>query len=408
MISTKELFVPVPSVYARTGSSTHGSCFANTYFSSITRASRRTTCTRNSATPRAQALRSECVFSLSALHRRSSSYVAPKVAIKSNRRHFQQRSLGTLHVFCNAEATVSAKERTNKFPPSLLSSPLPPLTIGFFAQEAAEGVTAAIQAGETRLIVQVTVPETDPTTDVYRLRSVLRIAWDIVFACLSEGKRVKLCVQGRDGERGGIPLSVAGIQRLLLLDIEASEETKYSEELKRVGVANIGPAAVDEDDDVFILVSPTNTVNSPVINAVIQQEKLVGGRVMILMQPRLQDVPSNEGVMSVIGRQDRIEFLQRFQAAYFFRILLNAGTDFPILGALNRKYPSKWQVYEKDDEDMYTLVYEQDKPLDRETLGGIFRTKGSSYDAAYLLFAVIGAIFGVAVLSTLFGNITPP
>jgi len=58
MRNTKELFVPVPLVYARTGSSAHGSCSANTVCSSITRASRRTTYTRNSATPRAQAVRS--------------------------------------------------------------------------------------------------------------------------------------------------------------------------------------------------------------------------------------------------------------------------------------------------------------------------------------------------------------
>lgn len=83
---------------------------------------------------------------------------------------------------------------------------------------------------------------------------------------------------------------------------------------------------VDDDDDIIFLLSPTNTVSIPVIEGVGKLVNRVGKRPVILLNPRLADVPSHGGVMQVTGRADRLTLLDSFEHIFFLKLLFKAGT----------------------------------------------------------------------------------
>ncbi|KAH8974661.1 hypothetical protein BDL97_01G113300 [Sphagnum fallax] len=62
-----------------------------------------------------------------------------------------------------------------------------------------------------------------------------------------------------------------------------------------------------------------------------------GNKPVIIVNPRLKDVPGPGGVMQTMGRDKRMEFAESFYTCYNFRLLYTSGTLYPILGAF--RYP---------------------------------------------------------------------
>ena len=50
------------------------------------------------------------------------------------------------------------------------------------------------------------------------------------------------------------------------------------------------------------------------------------------------------GVMSVRGRQDRLDFTATFGTAYHFRLLYKGVSMHPIMGALRHEHDGPWEV----------------------------------------------------------------
>eukprot|EP00268_Persea_americana_P042613 TRINITY_DN4265_c0_g1_i7.p1 TRINITY_DN4265_c0_g1~~TRINITY_DN4265_c0_g1_i7.p1 ORF type:complete len:129 (-),score=30.52 TRINITY_DN4265_c0_g1_i7:285-671(-) len=75
-----------------------------------------------------------------------------------------------------------------------------------------------------------------------------------------------------------------------------------------------------------------------------------GNRPVILINPRLKDLPGSSGIMQTMGRDKRLEYAASFQNCYFFRLLYYAGTQYPIMGALRMSYPYRYELYKRVDE----------------------------------------------------------
>ena len=54
--------------------------------------------------------------------------------------------------------------------------------------------------------------------------------------------------------------------------------------------------------------------------------------------------PAAGGVMSIRGRQDRLDFVSTFATAYHFRLLYKGAAMHPIMGALRHEYGGPWEV----------------------------------------------------------------
>eukprot|EP00741_Cyanophora_paradoxa_P006477 tig00001003_g6270.t1 len=299
-----------------------------------------------------------------------------------------------------AELEATPPPVDKSFPPSLLSSPLDPRAVEWFAAEAAEATVEAVDSGMKRMTVFVQIPELDPSVDVYRLRSVLQVAWELVLSLAGQGKRVKVCIQGQGQQFGGMPLSVAGIRRALEGDLRVSlEDGTHSSSLENVRISGIGAASVEEEDEIFLLISPTNTIGQAVIDDVRAMAAAAGERPFIMLNPRLADVPSYEGIMGVQGRAERLAFLATFDYSYYFRLLYVSGTDYPIRGALYRKYPSAWEVFSKDEgAERYRLLSVQADRPEREQLAGIFERANSGGEAAQREAGALAATVAAALV----------
>lgn len=69
-----------------------------------------------------------------------------------------------------------------------------------------------------------------------------------------------------------------------------------------------------------------------------------GGKPVVLINPKLGDIQSAGGVMSVRGRQQRLDFAATFCTSYHFRLLYKGVAMHPIMGALRHEYGGPWEV----------------------------------------------------------------
>jgi hypothetical protein len=53
--------------------------------------------------------------------------------------------------------------------------------------------------------------------------------------------------------------------------------------------------------------------------------------------------------MTVRGRADRLDFLEKYETVAHFRLLYTSGTFYPIRGAMTMSYPGPWQIYRRRD-----------------------------------------------------------
>lgn len=111
----------------------------------------------------------------------------------------------------------------------------------------------------------------------------------------------------------------------------------------------VGAKEVDEHDDMFILVAPQNAVGNCIIDDLRGMTDAAGTRPVILINPRLKDLPGSSGIMQTMGRAERLEYAASFESCYSFRLLYYAGTQYPIMGALRMSYPNHYELYKRVD-----------------------------------------------------------
>ncbi|XP_068343178.1 adenylate kinase 5, chloroplastic [Pyrus communis] len=220
----------------------------------------------------------------------------------------------------------------------------------YFYEDVLQATKRAINDGRTRLKVEINIPELNPEMDVYRIGTLTELVRTIALSFADDGKHVKVCVQGSMGEGAlaGMPLQLAGTRKIL----EFMDWGEYEAMGTFINIGSIGGKEVEEQDDLFILVAPQNAVGNCIIDDLRAMTDAAGNRPVILINPRLKDLPGSSGIMQTMGRDKRLEYASSFENCYFFRLLYYAGTQYPIMGALRFSYPYRYELY-KRVEDPY-------------------------------------------------------
>nr|XP_023905487.1 adenylate kinase 5, chloroplastic isoform X1 [Quercus suber] len=240
----------------------------------------------------------------------------------------------------------------------------------YFYKDVLEATQRAINDGRTRLKVENNIPELNPemvkgfflnspsvflfltisydAQDVYRIGTLMELVRVLALSFADDGKQVKVCVQGSMGEGAlaGMPLQLAGTRKIL----EYMDWGEYGALGTFIKIGSVGAKEVDEQDDMFIIVAPQNAVGNCIIDDLKAMTDAAGNRPVILINPRLKDLPGSSGIMQTMGRDKRLEYAGSFQNCYFFRLLYYAGTQYPIMGALRMSYPYRCELYKRIDE----------------------------------------------------------
>ncbi|KAF3953204.1 hypothetical protein CMV_021327 [Castanea mollissima] len=218
----------------------------------------------------------------------------------------------------------------------------------YFYKDVLEATQRAINDGRTRLKVENNIPELNPEMDVYRIGTLMELVRVLALSFADDGKQVKVCVQGSMGEGAlaGMPLQLAGTRKIL----EYMDWGDYGALGTFIKIGSVGAKEVDEQDDMFIIVAPQNAVGNCIIDDLKAMTDAAGNRPVILINPRLKDLPGSSGIMQTMGRDKRLEYAGSFQNCYFFRLLYYAGTQYPIMGALRMSYPYRSELYKRIDE----------------------------------------------------------
>lgn len=219
----------------------------------------------------------------------------------------------------------------------------------YFYADVCKATKNAVEDGIHKLKVQLTIPELNPEMDVYRIGTLLELMRELAFSFANDGKRVKVCVQGSMGVGifAGMPLQLAGTRRML----EVMDWGDYESKGTFINIGSIGANEVLDTDDLFILMAPQNAVGNCIIDDLQAMVTAAGERPVIIVNPRLRDLPSAAGVMQIRGREKRMEFASSFFVCYSFRLLYTSGTQYPIMGALRKAYPSQHELYKRVDLD---------------------------------------------------------
>eukprot|EP00803_Ostreobium_quekettii_P009486 evm.model.scf_2912EXC.1 EVM.evm.TU.scf_2912EXC.1 scf_2912EXC:157-4040(+) len=226
----------------------------------------------------------------------------------------------------------------------------------FFYGEVINAVKLALEAGVKRMSLRCTIPETNPDMDVYRIGTILELVREVAFGLVQDGACVKVSVQQGlgDGVFQGLPLSLSGVRQIM-------EAMDWGDFREFVRFGEVGAKEIDDDCEYYVLVCPQNVVGGSILS---NMEEMVdkaeaSGKIVILFNPLLKDVPSAGGLMGVRGRQERMDFAESFTVVYHFRLLYYTGSYFPIVGALRFLYGGMWEVYKRVNlgkkEEVYQL-----------------------------------------------------
>ncbi|KAK7304764.1 hypothetical protein VNO77_42651 [Canavalia gladiata] len=218
----------------------------------------------------------------------------------------------------------------------------------YFYDDVLQATQRAINDGKTRLRVDINIPELNPEMDVYRIGTLMELVRALALSFADDGKHVKVCVQGSMGEGAlaGMPLQLAGTRKIL----EFMDWGDYGAKGTFINIGSIGAAEVEEQDDMYILVAPQNAVGNCIIDDLRAMTNAAEHRPVILINPRLKDLPGSSGIMQTMGRDQRLMYAASFESCYFFRLLYYAGTQYPIMGALRMSYPYRYELYKRVDE----------------------------------------------------------
>ncbi|WOK99967.1 putative adenylate kinase 5, chloroplastic [Canna indica] len=254
--------------------------------------------------------------------------------------------------------SASSKDNWRGIPTRLNNIPHSKEIRKYFYDDVLQGAQSAIVDKRSRLKVEINIPELNPEMDVYRIGTLMELVRTLALSFADDGKRVKVCVQGSMGEGAlsGMPLQLAGTRKIL----EFMDWGEYGALGTFVNIGAIGAREVEEQDDIFILVAPQNAVGNCIIDDMKAMTDAAGSRPVILVNPRLKDLPGSSGIMQTMGRDKRLEYAASFENCYFFRLLYYAGTQYPIMGALRMTYPRAYELYKRVDESIgkekYVLI----------------------------------------------------
>jgi adenylate kinase len=225
-----------------------------------------------------------------------------------------------------------------------------------FSRDMRESVLAALAAGCTRLRTFQEFPELNVEMDTYRIGTLLEGIRDLVTELVMDGKRVRICVQGSLGVGvfSAMPLALAGVRRIL-----ESMDWDVTLPESDIRIGGIGEKEVQEDDDVLLLVAPQNISGHSIQPFIQEMCTAAGKRPVILINPRLAEIPSANGVMGVRGRQERLDFLATFIQAYHFRLIYNKPFIFPIYGSLRKAFGGPWELYKRTGSTNYNILDEE-------------------------------------------------
>lgn len=226
----------------------------------------------------------------------------------------------------------------------------------YFYDDVLQATQRAVNDGRIRLKVEIAIPELNPEMDVYRIGTLMELVRVLALSFADDGKRVKVCVQGSMGQGAlaGMPLQLSGTRKIL----EFMDWGDYGALGTFVKIGSIGAKEVEEQDDIFILVAPQNAVGNCIIDDLRAMTDAAGNRPVILVNPRLKDLPGSSGIMQTMGRDKRLEYAASFENCYSFRLLYYAGTQYPIMGALRMSYPYHYELYKRVDQPSGAEKYE--------------------------------------------------
>ncbi|XP_024980285.1 adenylate kinase 5, chloroplastic isoform X2 [Cynara cardunculus var. scolymus] len=242
----------------------------------------------------------------------------------------------------------SVKENWRGIPTNLNNIPHSREIREYFYDDVLQATQRAINDGKTRVKVEINIPELNPETDVYRIGTLMELVRVLALSFADDGKRVKVCVQGSMGEGAlaGMPLQLAGTRQIL----EYMDWGNDGAMGTFINLGAIGGKEVDEVDDIFILVAPQNAMGNCIIDDLRAMTDAAGSRPVILINPRLKDLPASSGIMQTMGREKRLEYAASFEMCYQFRLLYYAGTQYPIMGALRMAYPYRYELFKRVNE----------------------------------------------------------
>lgn len=230
----------------------------------------------------------------------------------------------------------------------------------YFYNDVLKATKLAIEDKKTRLQIDINIPELNPEMDVYRIGTLMELVRELSLSFADDGKRVKVCVQGSMGQGAfaGIPLQLAGTRKIL----EFMDWGDYGAKGTFINIGAVGARDVDKEDDMFVLIAPQNAVGNCIIDDMRAMTDAVGDRPVILVNPRLKDMPASSGVMQTMGRDIRLKYAASFETCYSFRLLYYTGSFYPIMGALRMAYPNKYEIYRRVDtlngKENYILIAE--------------------------------------------------
>ncbi|NEP19517.1 MAG: DUF1995 family protein [Leptolyngbya sp. SIO4C1] len=189
-----------------------------------------------------------------------------------------------------------------------------PNTIEAATEQAQAATQAAIQAGLTRLQIEMVIPELKQQPIAEQFLAVfqeLGLAFKVYFADAGAAALAK-----RDWDNPDF--SIRGINEI--------------------------KGQPDTEDEAFLVINPSAVEVSEV-------EKLCEAaldRPVVLLNPKLEDV-ATIGI-GYAGRQLRERFLSKLESCYYLRPLEGA--------AIFRCYPQPWQVWQETESGDYTLLSE--------------------------------------------------
>ncbi|BBN00482.1 adenylate kinase [Marchantia polymorpha subsp. ruderalis] len=243
--------------------------------------------------------------------------------------------------------TTSKQDNWKGIPTKLNTTPHTREIREYFYKDVCNATKRAVENKITKLKVKIVIPELNPEMDVYRIGTLLELMRELAFTFVNDGKRVRVCVQGAMGEGifAGMPLQLAGTRQMLERMDWGDDEVMGT----FVNFGAVGAKEVKPEDDMFILMCPQNAVGNCIIDDLKAMVEAAGDRPVIILNPRLKDLPGSGGNMQIRGREERMEFADSFFTCYHFRLLYQSGTQYPILGALRMAYPNPYEIYKRVD-----------------------------------------------------------
>lgn len=197
----------------------------------------------------------------------------------------------------NSTASASNLEKWRGIPTRLNNIPHSSEIREYFYYDVLQATQKALEAKRTRVKVEINIPELNPEMDVYRIGTLMELVRALALSFADDGKRVKVCVQGSMGvgALAGMPLQLAGSRKIL----EFMDWGEYGAKDNFIKIGSIGAKEVDELDDIYILVAPQNAVGNCIIDDLQAMTDAAGQRPVILINPRLKDLPGSSGIMQV-------------------------------------------------------------------------------------------------------------